>query len=126
MSVHPSICLSTPKGGYPGQVQPGSTTARSSLRGTPQGVPHLRSPLLDLARWVPPGRGTPPQVPPSHLAGGTPYWGDYPTLGTPPSDLAGGIPPTGGYPTLDTPIGPSWGYSCEGVPHLGYPRWTWP
>ena len=46
--------------------------------------------------------GTPPQVPPSDLAGGTPARG-YPTLGTTLSDLVGGTSGLRGY-LLEVPL----------------------
>ena len=98
-SVHPSICLSTPRRG--------GTPARSRQGGTPP--------------WVPPPHqtwwgggiltgGTPPWVPPVRPGRGGTLMGGYPTLGTPLSDLAGG------YPTLGTPC-----QTWPGVPHLRYP-----
>ena len=60
--------------------------------------------------------GTPPQVPPSDLAGegGTSAGGKYPALGTP-------IRPDQGYHTLGTPCRTLAGVPIPGVPHIRYP-----
>ena len=84
--VCPSVCLSTPGRGYPGQVQPGGvpqpgpgegTTARSRYGGTPMGGTQIGgTPTGGTLPWVPPirpGRG-------------------YPTLGIPPVRPGQGVP----------------------------------
>ena len=66
--------LTTPVGGYPGQVQMGGTPARSSQWGT-----HLGYPPSQTWLGVAPHLEYPPPL--SHLAGGYPCWGGYPTSG---------------------------------------------
>ena len=90
-SIHPSVCPYLGGIPHPGPGRGRGTPARSSLGGPHLGYP----PWSDLAG------GTPPQVPPSDLAG-VPLPGGTPHQVTPPSNLAGGYP-------------------CWGVPHLGYP-----
>ena len=106
LSIHPSVCLSTPGGGgTPARSSWGGTPARSSggvlLLGVPQWMyPTLGTPLSVLARGIP-------------WQGGTPLW--VLTL-----DLAGVIPRLGGYPTSVTPHqtwlggGTDGGYSTSG------------
>ena len=139
VSVHPSVCPHL--GGYPDQVQAGGGyPARSSWRGYPcqGGYPTLGTPHQT---WL---GGIPPRVPPSDLARGVPLPGGT-HLRYSPLDLARGVPllmgtPTGGfpvggspargYPTLGT-LTPPWvppsdlagGYTCRGVPHLGWSTW---
>ena len=131
VSVHPSICLSTPRG-YPSQVQLGGGGGGTPTRSS-QGYPN-------------PG-GTPPQVPPGQTCpGGYPIrpaqvgtlMGRGTHLGYPLSNLARGTlmgVPWGvsdlGYPPQTWPGVPQWGYSIgpgQGIPqwgggvcHLGYP-----
>ena len=113
VSVHPSICLSTPRrvpqpgpvGGYTSQVQLGGTPAG----GTPPCIPLP----------VRPDRGVPhlgyPPVRPGWE--GVPWWG-YPTLGTPHQTWLG--VPQWGVPHLRyTPIRPGWGVPQWGLTQLG-------
>ena len=136
-SIHLSICLSTPGGGYPSQVQAGGTPARSSWGYPCQGVPHLRYPPSDLAGGYPSRGDSPPQVPHQTWLGGTLV--GVPHLGYHQSDLARGYPV--GVPHLRyPPIRPTWGYPGRGVtplqvppsqtlpggPHWGYPTLSTP
>ena len=102
-----SICLSTPRGRYPHQVQAGGYPTQVQLGG----YSTSGTPLSDLAR------GYPGYCPPSQLSGGypagqvsrgLPQQGG--TLSTPQPGQRGlpwwGVPRRGGYPTslvLDTP-----------------------
>ena len=138
-----SICLSTPGGGYPSQVQAGGVPQPAPAGGYPmpggtltRGVPHLRYPPLDLAgvhQWGYPTSGTPCLI----WLGGTPTGGAHLRY-TPCWTWPGGYP-NGGYPTLGIPpirpgppqvppIRPG-----QGVPQLGgyptsgtTPHQTWP
>ena len=119
------VCLSvhTWGGGYPGQVQTGyqtgggggGTPAISSQGGTPA--------RCSWGEGTPPGSGgTPPWVPQSDLARGTPpqvlpphqTWPGVPHLGYPPSQTWPGVPDLR-YPP---PNRPGRGYPCWGEPHL--------
>ena len=99
--VCPSICLSTPGGGYPSQIQMGVPLLK--------GYPTLSTP--------PPFYlvgGTPPQVPPPSIR---PGWGVPPP--PPPSDLAGGYPRPGGNPPQVTPPPPHQTWPEGGYPTSG-------
>ena len=126
VSVHPSICLSTPGGGVTPARSRSSQGGSPARGGTPpwvppvrpggysyQGVPHLRYPPSDLGRGVPPQsdlgrgytmlRGYPP-------GRGVPHLRWYPPSGgTPPQTWLGGTP-TRVCPPLDLAGG--------GVPHF--------
>ena len=98
LSVH------TGGGGYPSQVQIGGGTPARSDGGYPSQV-QTRGTLARSDGGTPARSswgGYPPQIPPSDLAGGYPWWGWV----TPPQ-----VPP----------VRPGPGVPCQGVPHLRYP-----
>ena len=82
-SIHPSVCLSSPRRGYPSQVQAGG------------GYPNLGGMLMGVPRQGVPWWGVP-------WLGGYSN-GGYPTLGTPCQTWMGGYPDRG-YPDGGTPL----------------------
>ena len=94
-----SVCLSTPRGRYPRQIQMGGTPARSDQRRyRAWGVPCLgRYPILGTPHQTL-LRGTPPQVP--HQM--------WPVGYLPGGDLTSGTP----HPA---PVRPGQGVPCQGV-----------
>ena len=123
VSVHPSICLSTPGGGYPSQVQPGRVPWWGGTQG---GVPPLDRGYPDggTQGGVPPrldldGGGHLRQVQgeyPSQVQPGGYINRGYPRWGTPPIGPGCGVPEVG-YP----PVKPGQGVPQWGVPEVGYP-----
>ena len=125
MFWHVSVCLSTPWGGYPGQVQTGWG---GGLPGQVQagGYPTLgTTPPLPGQTWL---GGTPPRVPTPllDLAGGTSA-GGVPHLGYPRVRPGQGYPCRGrGTPpwVIPPPVGHGWGVPLPGgVLHLGWSTW---
>ena len=127
-SIDPSVCLSTPRGGYPSQVQTGGGRGVYLSQVQGGGTPPHRTWLGGTPPWVLPIRpgqggilmGVPHfGYPPVRCGWGVSLLG-VPHLGYPPSDLARGVTPAGVphlmYPPLSDLAG---GYPDRGVPHLG-------
>ena len=132
LSIHPSICLSTPRG-YPSQVQMGGgVTCQVQMGEVPlPGVPTLGTPWSDLAEGTPAGGyhlarsdgGTQPGA--AHLGypwpgqdGGTPARGCPP--GVPLSQVRMGVPQPGGC----LPGVPPSQVRTGGTPARGCPPWV--
>ena len=138
MFWHASVCLSTPRwgyparssqeGGYPSQVQVGGYPSQVQVGGYPSQV-QVGVPQPGPGRGYPdggyPNGGTSMGVshlgyPMSYLAGGYPS-GGYPNQGGPhlrypPSDLAGGYPDRGTPPQVPPQSDLAGGYPTGGTP----------